>query len=218
MSHIAVMSLALYGHVHPMLGLVAELRGRGHEVTFASGEEFTDLISATGAPPVGYPSVLRSTRTGEGHWKTAAELGVRAVEPFAAERDAALGPLTAAYDLSGRPDVVVFDQVTAVAPVLAAPWGMPRVQFSPTHVLSVPLPSHGAPVVDYPCIVALPERRLPVGGPGDRPGRHWRGGACVARHHVQRPYSRCPRRGGSCPREVPGARGGRRPGPTVARC
>lgn len=39
MAHVAVMSIALHGHVHPLLVLAAELVPRGHEVSFATGDE-----------------------------------------------------------------------------------------------------------------------------------------------------------------------------------
>lgn len=157
MARIALMSVPLHGHVHPMLGLAAELVERGHDVTFASGEEFTDLVTATGARAVGYASRLRSTRTGTGEWLSAAELGPQVVGLFAAEREAALEPLARAYEAEGLPHVVVFDQVTGVAPALAARWQVPTVQFSPTHVLSADQQTHGGALDAAPCLVALPQ-------------------------------------------------------------
>ncbi|HJA05366.1 MAG TPA: hypothetical protein H9800_10965 [Candidatus Microbacterium stercoravium] len=158
MTSIALMSVPLHGHVHPMLGLAAELVRRGHEVTFASGEDFADVIAATGARAVTYPSTLRSTRTGAGDWIASEEVGARAVDLFAEERAAAFEPLLRAYETIGRPDVVVFDQVTAVAEVLASRWAVPTVQFSPTHALPKSQPTHGGRLSSgAPCIVALPE-------------------------------------------------------------
>lgn len=159
MPSIAMMALPLHGHVNPMLGLAAELVGRGHDVTFATGTDFTAAIERTGARVVGYQSVLRSSRTGDGRWVFGASAERKIVEVFAAERDAALAALAPQYR-QAVPDVVVFDTVTAFAPVLASRWGVPLVQFSPTHVLPPQQPTHGArpPTADAksPCIVALP--------------------------------------------------------------
>lgn len=131
------MSIALHGHVHPLFGLAAEMVTRGHQVSFATGDEFGDLVAATGALPVLYPSPLGSGRTGRGRWMSAADDGRTAVELFAAERDAAIGPLASAYE-TGPPDLVVHDVVTAVAPRLAERWDVPSVPF---HPMQDPTPS-----------------------------------------------------------------------------
>lgn len=60
-----------------------------------------------------------------GHVHPMLGLGPRVVELFAEEREAALEPLAGAYETVGRPQAVVYDQVSGFAPVLAAPWGVP---------------------------------------------------------------------------------------------
>ncbi|PPF23703.1 hypothetical protein C5D07_02010 [Rathayibacter tritici] len=159
MSSIALMTLPLHGHVNPMLGLAAELVGRGHDVTFATGTDFAAAVERTGARAVVYQSVLRSSRTGVGCWVSGASAERDIVDVFAAERDAALAALGPQYR-HAVPEIVVFDTVTAFAPILTSRWGVPLVQFSPTHVLPPEQPSHGATPAaadaNSPCIVALP--------------------------------------------------------------
>lgn len=144
MSRIALMSVPLHGHVNPLLGLSAELVRRGHDVTFATGTDLDEAVRATGARPVLYPSTLRSGRSGRGRWMPADDDGRRAVQVFAAERDAAVEPLATAY-ADEPPEVVVFDSVTASAPVLAERWRVPAIPFHPTHVLPDGHRTHGGP-------------------------------------------------------------------------
>ncbi|MEU7799421.1 nucleotide disphospho-sugar-binding domain-containing protein [Micromonospora arborensis] len=165
-THVAFMSVPLHGHVNPMLGVAAELVGRGHRVTFATGDGFAPLIAETGATPVPYTSTFPSAGRPGGGWLPADDDGRRAALAFDRERAVALPQLSSAY-ADDPPDLVVYDTVTAYAPVLAARWGVPEVQFSPTHVF--PRGSEeriGSPVrlapETRPCVVALP-RSLQVG-------------------------------------------------------
>ncbi len=58
MKKIVVLSMPAYGHLLPMLGPIAELVRRGHDVVAYSSPEFEGLIRATGAGFVAYPRAL----------------------------------------------------------------------------------------------------------------------------------------------------------------
>lgn len=58
MSKIVVLSLPAYGHINPLLPIVAELVRRGHTVTVFNESQFETLFRATGADFVAYPPVL----------------------------------------------------------------------------------------------------------------------------------------------------------------
>ncbi|WP_433792392.1 nucleotide disphospho-sugar-binding domain-containing protein [Actinoplanes sp. CA-252034] len=149
-SHIALMSVPLHAHVNPMLGIAAELVDRGHRVTFASGGALAPLIAETGATPVPYLSTFPADGAPGDGWLAAAGDGGQTARTFGRERDAAFPQLVSAYG-ADRPDLIVHDSVTAFAPQLAEFWGVPRVRFSPTHVL---LPAGDEPIV--PSVVAIP--------------------------------------------------------------
>ncbi|MFE9900676.1 nucleotide disphospho-sugar-binding domain-containing protein [Streptomyces achromogenes] len=161
MAHVALMSVPLHGHVNPLLGVAAELVARGHRVTFATGADFAPLIEEAGAVPVRYRTTFPGTDNRGRSWLPADDDGRLAVDAFAKERDAALPQVAAAYT-ADVPDLVVYDTVTGHAPLLARAWGVPEVQFSPTHAF--PAGTRGPGVGGgpgalsdtVPCIVAMP--------------------------------------------------------------
>ncbi|MEU8161186.1 nucleotide disphospho-sugar-binding domain-containing protein [Micromonospora parva] len=159
-AHIAFMSVPLHGHVNPMLGVVAELVGRGHRVTFATAPAFGALVEEAGATLVPYTSTFPSPGTPGRGWLATDDDGRQAAAVFARERDVALPQVAAAYQ-GDRPDLIVYDTVTAHAPLLARHWRVPEVQFSPTHVFysgseeQIGAPVRVAPDVK-PCVVAMP--------------------------------------------------------------
>ncbi len=162
-AHIALMSVPLHGHVNPMLGLAAELVGRGHRVTFATGSDFAPLVEETGATMVGYASTFPTSEAPGRAWLPADDDGRLAVDAFRRERDAVLPQVTARY-ADDRPDLVVYDTVTGHAPLLARRWGVPEVRFSPTHAFHQGASGPGVgtgPGADdgsgtVPCVVAMP--------------------------------------------------------------
>ncbi|MFG2678569.1 nucleotide disphospho-sugar-binding domain-containing protein [Streptomyces sp. NPDC048392] len=161
MAHIALMSVPLHGHVNPLLGVAAELVAHGHRVTFATGRGFTTLIEETGATAVGYDSTFPVPGGERQDWLPDDDDGSLAVEAFTREREAVLPQVAEAY-ARDRPDLVVYDTVTGHAPVLARWWGVPEVQFSPSHVFPEGTAGpgtgsgRGALTELVPCVVALP--------------------------------------------------------------
>ncbi|GAA3857456.1 glycosyltransferase [Saccharothrix violaceirubra] len=127
MSHIAFFNVPAHGHVNPTLAVVVELVSRGHRVTYAVPEEFHDAVRHVGATPVPYTSSLP---TGDQEWP---EEAAPAMALFLDEARVVLPQLEAAY-AADVPDLVVYDIGAWTARLLAARWGVPAVQFSPTFV------------------------------------------------------------------------------------
>ncbi|MGW7101704.1 macrolide family glycosyltransferase [Streptomyces sp. NPDC054838] len=122
--HVAVFNVPMPGHVMPTLAVVRELVGRGHRVSYAVTAEFAEEVRAVGARPV----VYEAAPAGEAPEDMA--VGVtRAV----VVNVAALPQLEAAFG-TDVPDVVLSDVYAWAGPLLAARWGVPAVQLSPTHV------------------------------------------------------------------------------------
>ena len=59
MAKIVILSIPAYGHINPVLPIVAELTRRGHDVVVYNEAVFEELIRATGAGFVAYPPALR---------------------------------------------------------------------------------------------------------------------------------------------------------------
>jgi UDP:flavonoid glycosyltransferase YjiC (YdhE family) len=160
-AHIALMSVPLHGHVNPLLGLAGALVSRGHRVTFVTGEDFTDLVEETGARAVGHVSTFPSRKLPGRAWLPEDDDGTLAVDAFRRECGTALPQVAAAYT-DDVPDLVVYDTVTGYAPLLARRWGVPEVQFSPTHAFTDGTGGRwsgsgaGALRADVPCVVAMP--------------------------------------------------------------
>ncbi|MEU5695655.1 macrolide family glycosyltransferase [Actinosynnema sp. NPDC020468] len=127
MSHIAFLNIPGHGHVNPTLPVVAELVARGHRVTYAVPAGFAPQVAHAGAEPVAYRTVLPAE---EGDWPMDA---AGAMGLFLAEARQVLPQLAQSY-VDDQPDLVVYDIGAWTARVLARRWGVPAIQFSPTHV------------------------------------------------------------------------------------
>lgn len=132
-AHIAFVAIPLHGHVLPALVLVAELVARGHRVSFAITADFAPLVEEAGASAVCYRSLFPSMK-GKDADRLADLDGVASVRLFFEEVPVVLPQLEAAYQ-ADPPDLVVYDTTAFHAPMLAAKWGVPEIQLSPTHVL-----------------------------------------------------------------------------------
>lgn len=129
-AHIAFMSVPAHGHVNPSLALIAELTQRGHQVSYATTEEFAPVVKAAGARPVVHTSTLPSPRAPQEEWP---KDQVAALSMFRDETFAVLPQIEAAY-AQDKPDLFVYDIGGTHAPILGAKWDVPCVQVSPTHV------------------------------------------------------------------------------------
>ncbi|GAA3447920.1 macrolide family glycosyltransferase [Planomonospora venezuelensis] len=125
--HLLVVNLPQHGHVNPTLGVVGELTGRGHRVSYVTTEAFAPQITAAGAAPVLLPSAhCRADDAPE----SLAEGAMLALQ----DARLALPGLTAAFD-GEPPDAVLHDLQAFAGPVLARRWGRPAIQLNPSHAL-----------------------------------------------------------------------------------
>ncbi|RJQ83957.1 hypothetical protein D5S19_18350 [Amycolatopsis panacis] len=152
-AHITFMTVPLHGHVNPLLGMVTELVARGHRVSFAINDDFASLAKDAGASVVLYESTFPSSSSPERGWLEAGHDAAQAAKVFRDEFVSVLPQLETAY-AGDEPDLVVYDTVAAHAPVLAAAWGVPEVQISPTHVF------YDGVEAETGATVALGDRRL----------------------------------------------------------
>ncbi|MFI9006426.1 macrolide family glycosyltransferase [Actinosynnema sp. NPDC053489] len=148
MSHIAFLNIPAHGHVNPTLPVVTELVARGHRVSYAAAPAFAPLVASAGATPVVHPTGLPAE---DREWPT--EMAP-AMHLFLAEAKAVLPVLAAAY-ADDRPDLVVYDIGAWTARLLAARWGVPAIQFSPTFVAYEGVEEDLAPLYDRPEVVAF---------------------------------------------------------------
>jgi MGT family glycosyltransferase len=126
-SRIVVLPYPAYGHMTPVLPVVAELAARGHDVTCFTSGEFAGLVRATGARVALYGSELCTsspdTASTEDNCQAPLRLLTETME------------LTPAIqrELPEPPDLLVYD-TTLWAPgrLLARLWGVPTVQLSAT--------------------------------------------------------------------------------------
>lgn len=117
------------GHVNPMLGLATELVLRGHDVTFAAPEVFSERVTETGAEYVPAPTtwVRGSTAVPQMHGKEF----VRAMGLLLEETKV----VHAALADRAAPDLVVHDgPLTWWGRLLAHQWGVPAVETWPNLV------------------------------------------------------------------------------------
>ncbi|MDQ3402003.1 MAG: OleI family self-immunity macrolide glycosyltransferase [Actinomycetota bacterium] len=128
--HVAFMAVPAHGHTNPSLSLVAELSRRGHRVTFATNHEFVNAVTEAGATAVLYESTFPSTGDPDVVWPED-ELGAKRL--FQDEFIAVTPQIEAAYR-DDHPDLVIYDIGAWQGPVLAAKWGIPAIQLSPTFV------------------------------------------------------------------------------------
>ncbi|SHF82334.1 macrolide family glycosyltransferase [Streptoalloteichus hindustanus] len=127
--HVAMISIPAHGHVNPSLAVIRELVDRGHRVTYAISEAFAPQVAAAGAVPVTYPTTLGEPKPD----RSGSEDLVELLGIFLREAEAALPTLLESYE-DDRPDLVLYDVAAFAGPALAARWGVPAVQLSPTYV------------------------------------------------------------------------------------
>lgn len=128
--HVLFFSLALYGHVYPNLGLVAELVRRGHRVSYVTTGEFAETVKSVGADPIVYEPATSDPNT----IPDTSDPGFTAQAPAYFVR-AAIDQLPAAEQLfaEGVPDLIAYDVTSPYAALLLAhEWGLPTVKLFTT--------------------------------------------------------------------------------------
>jgi MGT family glycosyltransferase len=141
--HVAFFTAPSHGHVYPMLGIVGELAGRGHRVSYATTEDFAGAVEAAGARAVRYRSTMPSPGDRDRKWpETIAE----SMTLFLREAAATLPALRDAF-AADRPDVVAVDDLAGAGAILAAARGIPVVQVWPFFAANAhwSLPGHAPP-------------------------------------------------------------------------
>lgn len=111
--HLFFVAAPAAGHVNPVLPLVAELVGRGHRVTFASGPAYVGAIEGAGAEAVRLPWTLDPTALSREAFSTTSFVGL-----LDGLLEAAAPGIDALVEKVRDADVVCFD--ATVAPVAAA--------------------------------------------------------------------------------------------------
>ncbi|MFD0521879.1 macrolide family glycosyltransferase [Paractinoplanes durhamensis] len=127
MSHIAVVSIPLHGHVNPSLEIVRTLVQRGHRVSYANGAAFAEVIEGTGAELRPYDSMLPSDG-GSGDYEPVEML------TFFLDDAIAMLPQLRAIFTDDRPDLFLYDIAGRPARLLGEQWGIPTMQLSSTFV------------------------------------------------------------------------------------
>jgi MGT family glycosyltransferase len=152
-----------FGHVLPVLPVIAELARREHQVTVTAGDRFVERLRGAGADPVVYRTALTDDPPPES--VTADEMARRTLH-HVEETLAVADVVEEAAAAHGTPDVVVHDTTLwAPARVLAHRWGAGLVQVVPTlasneHFSITERLGRIAPPVDpaHPAIVRVGER------------------------------------------------------------
>ncbi|MFD5269969.1 macrolide family glycosyltransferase [Streptomyces sp. NPDC058335] len=121
---ILIANIPAGGHIYPTLAMVGELARRGHEITYATVNEYAALVAQAGATPLAYPTVDPFAVVGGKDSDRAPLLFL--------EENLAILEAAEAHFADQAPDLVVYDGVAAQAGrILARAWGVPAVQLSP---------------------------------------------------------------------------------------
>ncbi|MDQ1025105.1 MGT family glycosyltransferase [Streptomyces umbrinus] len=131
LGHFAFLPYPAYGHMVPVLPVVAELVARGHRVTCFTTEEFMERVHATGADARPYDPPLSSDPPPD---LIDADECARAPLKLLDASTAVLPAIESCF-ADGPPDAVVYDTTLwLTGRLLAARWGRPSVQLSPTFI------------------------------------------------------------------------------------
>jgi len=124
--HVLAVLYPAFGHVLPMLPILAELVRRGCRVTATTGAKFADRVRATGAEAVTYTTALSDSAPPDS--LTSDELA-RATLRYLEEM-LAVSPV---IESCSRPDALLYDTTVWAPPrVLAIRWECPALQVVPT--------------------------------------------------------------------------------------
>ncbi|MFD9904649.1 macrolide family glycosyltransferase [Streptomyces sp. NPDC059063] len=129
--HIAFLPYPAYGHMLPVLPVVAELVARGHRVTCFATEEFLPRVRATGARALLYDPPLSSDPPPD---IVDADECARAPLKSLKASMAVLPAIEEGFT-DGAPDVIAYDTTLwLTGRLLAIRWDRPTVQLSPTFI------------------------------------------------------------------------------------
>jgi MGT family glycosyltransferase len=123
--HIAFVSIPAQGHVNPTLPLVAELCRRGHRVTYATGPEFAAAIRAAGAEPLALEWTPRWKPQVSKDGQNTEDLGHMLHGLVELTREQL--PVLERTLRAERPDLLCYDLMSFLGPVVADRLGLPEV-------------------------------------------------------------------------------------------
>ncbi|MBF6063746.1 MGT family glycosyltransferase [Nocardia terpenica] len=133
MAHILLIQYPASGHINPTLPVVEELVRRGHRVSFVVSENYREIVEATGARMLAYPSLVPPGWSGvEIPLHPSGDELARAHIDMIHETLTPLPSIVASLG-ADRPDVVVYDVLgCAAGRMLSLAWKVPSVVVCPT--------------------------------------------------------------------------------------
>ncbi|HKS50132.1 MAG TPA: macrolide family glycosyltransferase [Amycolatopsis sp.] len=165
-AHVAIISLPESGHCNPILGLIPELRRRGHRVSFAATEKFTSRARGYGANPVSYTSSLSSVQP---HASDPVE-DLHQMPLFLLNETMLVLPQLEAAFADDPPDLVLFDVTAWAGWMLAEKLRVPAMQVWPVFASNPEFSLDSSYTVfdfSHPAMVEfaeLAQRYLPTAG------------------------------------------------------
>jgi UDP:flavonoid glycosyltransferase YjiC (YdhE family) len=161
--HIAFFVDPSHGHIHPILGIIAELARRGSYVTCPVSEYFAQRIADSGGHPLIYsPSDYRS-------WFLPAALKCKddpaAVgilwKKYEEEELANAAPQFETLYRTKRPDLIIYDLRSLAGQALANNWHIQKVEHSPQLIHTGGLNMFGRTYDEHMIIVSIPRQFQP---------------------------------------------------------
>ena len=128
MSHVVFLTPPTTGHTNPVLPLVEELRSRGHRVSFATGPATSSAVRGAGARAIELPLEVHDATAGDEGFSTRALAGTlnRLVDDVRTVAPALVAALEA-----DRPDLICYDDLFFVGPLLGGRFSVPSVKLVP---------------------------------------------------------------------------------------
>jgi MGT family glycosyltransferase len=137
--HFAFVTSPAHGHVNPTLPLVEELLARGHRVSYATGETLLPAVEKTGAIPVALPWELDvNTLSSTGFCM---DNLVALLRGFLSDARRTF-PVLAEHFARDRPDLVCYDMLTFIGPMLADLLDAPGVSLVPSFAVNAHFSLH----------------------------------------------------------------------------
>jgi MGT family glycosyltransferase len=125
---ILILNLPVNGHIIPTYALVAELVGRGHQVTYVTTDQFVGPLRALGAEVLNYRSKVPTSVKMTESSTFAGMMG-------SAYENVAIANAAEPRFASAHPDLIIYDMTAILAGrVLSITWRAPAVALAPTFV------------------------------------------------------------------------------------
>jgi UDP:flavonoid glycosyltransferase YjiC (YdhE family) len=131
--HISFVIESAYGHIVPTLGIAAELRRRGHRVSYALKHQFASKIRAFGCEVIAYRPLENKLRFMRENsvYRGLSEDALAAWRTLRLEEEKdTLAQLEPLYR-RGRPDLIVYDITNPTGRVLVGELNVPAAEHSP---------------------------------------------------------------------------------------